>query len=328
MAFLFRWTGRALAAIGFLYVLVTIVPAIDSGIIRILSDAWNEPKGDILIVLGADTLHDMVGESSYWRSVYAARVWREQKFSQLVISGGANPGDVASAIQMKSFLVCQGIPEQSIRTETDSISTHENALYTARLLKNIPGRKVLLLSDYHAFRVYRSFRRAGLDVVPSPFPDALKRVGMWRKRWPAFIDLYIEISKIGYDKSRETAVRMLTKSAPVHLPSYQLLHFGEPKARRGSSAAIDNTERSSSPSGRASSALTTSMAGSREHVPTTIAWFRFAPPTADAHNFLLLIAWRDPSRFIHSFGSASLSGIADASNSRALSVKYLSMTAR
>jgi uncharacterized SAM-binding protein YcdF (DUF218 family) len=82
-----------------------------------------------------------------------------------------------------------------------------------------PGRKVLLLSDYHAFRAYRSFRRAGLELVPSPFPDALKRVGMWWKRWLAFIDLCIEISKIGYDKSRETAVRMLTKSAPVHLPS-------------------------------------------------------------------------------------------------------------
>jgi hypothetical protein len=52
MAFLFRWTGRALPAIGFLYVLVTVVPAIDSGMIRILSGAWNEPKGDILIVLG------------------------------------------------------------------------------------------------------------------------------------------------------------------------------------------------------------------------------------------------------------------------------------
>jgi uncharacterized SAM-binding protein YcdF (DUF218 family) len=202
MAFLLRWTGRALAALGLLYVVVTLVPAIEAGIIRGLSGAWNEPKGDILIVLGADTLHDMIGESSYWRSVYAARIWRAQRFSQLVISGGANPGDVASAIQMKSFLVCQGIPEQSIRTETDSTSTHENALYTARLLKSVPGRKVLLLSDYHAFRAYRSFRKAGLDVVPSPFPDALKRVGVWWKRWPDFIDLCIEISKIGYYKSR------------------------------------------------------------------------------------------------------------------------------
>jgi uncharacterized SAM-binding protein YcdF (DUF218 family) len=81
----------------------------------------------------------MVGESSYWRSVYAARVWREQKFRQLVISGGANPGDLASALQMKTFQLCEGTPEASIQMETDSTSTHEKALYTARLLKNVSG---------------------------------------------------------------------------------------------------------------------------------------------------------------------------------------------
>jgi uncharacterized SAM-binding protein YcdF (DUF218 family) len=202
MGFLFRWMGRGFALLGLLYVAVSVVPGIDASIIRVLSGAWNEPKGDILIVLGGDTLDDMIGESSYWRSVYAARVWRERTFRQLVISGGGKAGAAAPAIQMKTFVVCAGVPEPVVRTETDSTSTRENALYTARLLKDVPGRKVLLASDYHAFRAYRCFRKAGLDVVPSPFPDALKRVGVWRKRWPQFIDLWIEIAKIGYYKTR------------------------------------------------------------------------------------------------------------------------------
>jgi len=202
MRLLIRWTVRALATLGLLYVAVSAVAGIDGGIIRILSGAWNEPKGDTLIVLGADTIDDMIGESSYWRSVYAVRVWRERSFREVVISGGAGPGLTPAAIQMKGFLVCQGVPEASIRTETASTSTRENALFTARLLKDVPGRKVLLVSDYHAFRAYRCFRKAGLDVTPSPFPDALKRVGVWWKRWPAFIDLCIETGKIGYYQAR------------------------------------------------------------------------------------------------------------------------------
>ena len=202
MALLIRWLVRALAALGLLYVVVSAAPAIDVGIIRVLSGAWNEPKGDVLIVLGGDVVEDMIGPSSYWRSIYASRVWREQKFRELVISGGAKPGATAPAPLMKDFVVCEGIPAQSVRTETNSISTRENALYTSRLLQDVPGRKVLLTSDYHAFRAYRSFRKAGLDVVPSPFPDALKNVSLWRRRWPLFLELCIEIGKIGYYEAR------------------------------------------------------------------------------------------------------------------------------
>jgi len=120
----------------------------------------------------------------------------------MVISGGSTTSGPAVAGLMKSFVACLGVPEASIRIETASTSTRENALNTARLLEHVPGRKVLLTSDYHAYRAYHSFRKAGLDVVPSPFPDALKSVGVWRRRWPAFIELCIEIGKIGYYKAR------------------------------------------------------------------------------------------------------------------------------
>jgi uncharacterized SAM-binding protein YcdF (DUF218 family) len=99
---------------------------------------------------------------------------------------------------MQEFLVCQGVPAQAILLEPDSRSTRENALFTRRLLGDAPGRKVLLTSDYHTFRAYRAFRKAGLTVLPRPFPDVLKRANAWQSRWPIFLGLATETLKIGY----------------------------------------------------------------------------------------------------------------------------------
>jgi hypothetical protein len=42
------------------------------------------------------------------------------------------------------------------------------------------------------------FRRAGIDVLPRPIPDVVKRGTTWYGRWPAFLDLLEETAKIGY----------------------------------------------------------------------------------------------------------------------------------
>jgi uncharacterized SAM-binding protein YcdF (DUF218 family) len=71
-----RWIMRTMAGIGFAFVLVTVTP-VDTLWIRWLAGPWNDPKGDVLIVLGSDMVQDVIGWSSYWRSVYAVRIWRE-----------------------------------------------------------------------------------------------------------------------------------------------------------------------------------------------------------------------------------------------------------
>ena len=39
---------------------------------RLLAGPWNDPDGDILIVLSADELpDDIIGLASYWRAIYA-----------------------------------------------------------------------------------------------------------------------------------------------------------------------------------------------------------------------------------------------------------------
>jgi uncharacterized SAM-binding protein YcdF (DUF218 family) len=192
-----RYITRALAAIGFLYVLVSVTP-IDRWWIRSLAGPWKDPKGDVLIVLGADSVKDVIGAASYWRSVYAVRVWRDGGFREVIVCGGPAEGEAAISERMRDFMVAQGVPPAAIRVETASHSTRENALYSKALLDAAPGRKILLTSDYHMFRAYRVFRKAGIDVEPRPIPDAAKQISSWQTRWPVFVNLCAETIKIGY----------------------------------------------------------------------------------------------------------------------------------
>lgn len=196
-----RWITRALAAIGFLFVLATVTP-IDDWWIKSLAGPWNDPKGDVLIVLGGDSIKDVIGWSSYWRSVYAVRAWREGGWRVVLISGGSSSGVEPAAERMGEFMMSQGIPVSVIRVETESHSTRENALKSKLILAKLPGHKVLMTSDYHMFRAARVFRKAGIDIEPRPLPDAAKHAGSWGNRWPLFLGLCVETAKIGYYSAR------------------------------------------------------------------------------------------------------------------------------
>jgi len=201
----FRFALRAAAffcmGLGILFVAATVTP-LDYWWATALAGPWGDPSGDVLIVLGG-SLEDYgtIGGSSYLRSVYALQAWREGGFREVVVTGGGLK-DNSIAETMRDFLVCQGVPRQVIRVETQANSTRENALYTKALLTEDPRRKVLLTSDYHMFRAHSAFRKVGLDVLPRPYPDVRKRATRWIGRWPAFLDLVLETFKIGYYFSR------------------------------------------------------------------------------------------------------------------------------
>ncbi len=74
-----RFIVGVLAAIGFLFVLVTFTP-INFWWASHLAGAWNDPVGEMLIVPGADAVQGSIGYSSYWRSVYAVRAWKQGGF--------------------------------------------------------------------------------------------------------------------------------------------------------------------------------------------------------------------------------------------------------
>jgi uncharacterized SAM-binding protein YcdF (DUF218 family) len=192
-----RFIVNQLAAIGLLFILVTFTP-INFWWTNQLAGAWNDPVGEVLVVPSADAIENMIGYSSYWRSVYAVRAWKGGGFRAVLVCGGGNSNQPPTSEQMRDFMVAEGIPAAAVRVETESQSTRENALKSKALLDQIPGRKVLLTSDYHMFRSYRAFRKAGIDVEPRPFPDAIKQSTTLLNRWSTFLGLCKETTKIAY----------------------------------------------------------------------------------------------------------------------------------
>jgi uncharacterized SAM-binding protein YcdF (DUF218 family) len=184
-----------LAATGLLVATVVFTP-VTPWWARKLAGPMDDPTGEILIVLGGSALEDgIIGESSYWRSVYAVRAYRQSPFARVIVSGG---GQFHPAASMRDFLVASGIPADRIMVENRSVSTRENAVYTKQLIASDNRRLVLLTSDYHMFRALRAFRKVGLNVTPRPFPDASKRSASVSERWPVFFELCEEEVKTGY----------------------------------------------------------------------------------------------------------------------------------
>jgi uncharacterized SAM-binding protein YcdF (DUF218 family) len=188
------------ASLGLLVVVVTATPLV-SWVSVWLAGPWDNPHGDLLVVLSGSGLEGgTIGFSSYWRCIYAVMAFREGGFRQIFITGGGSGegGGPPIAVTMQRLIVFLGVPAEAITVETLSTSTHENALRSVPLLNRMPGKKVLLTSDYHMFRALRVFHKAGLDLEGWPYPDTGKMGANWMGRWPAFLDLLFELTKIAY----------------------------------------------------------------------------------------------------------------------------------
>lgn len=190
-----RWSYRLLAVFGFMTLLVISTPMV-SWWARAYAGSIDQPKGDVLILLSAaaDDANG-ISYSSYWRARMAVLAWKNGGFKTVLISGKTGPG-------ILNFLVAEGVPRDAIITESRSTSTRENALYTAALIQHIPGKKVLLTSDFHMYRAIRAFRKVGVVATPMAAPDVLHAAEHWTGRFSAFETMLIETAKIAYYRLR------------------------------------------------------------------------------------------------------------------------------
>jgi uncharacterized SAM-binding protein YcdF (DUF218 family) len=187
-----RFVTGLFAAVGFTLLVVTFTPLDDWYATR-LSGNWNNPKGDVLIVLSASKgPNGLLARDSYLRAMYAALAWREAHFRRIVVCG-RDAGPV-----MRDFIVFSGVPADVVSVEANSVSTRENATFAAQLLRDEKGGKMLLTSDYHMYRASAAFRKAGLDVTPDPIPDVRKYSNQYLNRWPIAADPLDETVKILY----------------------------------------------------------------------------------------------------------------------------------
>ena len=186
-----------LAGVGAAYLFVSFTPFVTWYASR-LAQPWEDPRGDVLVVLSGPAPNLGVGNvpmmdpGTYWRCFMAVLYDRQHPYSRIVVSGR----DAAAG--MRDFLVFNGIPAGRIRLEENAANTHENAVFTARLLAGTTGRIVLLTSDIHMFRARRCFAKEGLAVAPSAVPDVLKRAQDYGARPQLFLGEARETAAILY----------------------------------------------------------------------------------------------------------------------------------
>lgn len=107
------------------------------------------------------------------RLLHGFRLYRAGKAPLIVISGGQVPmfgvGTETEAEAARSVLEEWGVPESAILVETRSKNTVENGTFSRDLLASRGIHRVLLVtSAYHMPRAVAAFRKAGLEVSPSP----------------------------------------------------------------------------------------------------------------------------------------------------------------
>ena len=113
-----------------------------------------------------------LGRDSYARCRHGAWLYKNWRALPVAVCGGRPEAgeDVESlAAYMKDFLLAEGIPAAKIIKEEGSSTTHENALFTAPMLREQKLRTIALVTDgWHMPRAAASFRAQGLKVIPAP----------------------------------------------------------------------------------------------------------------------------------------------------------------
>ncbi|HWO98127.1 MAG TPA: YdcF family protein [Bacillus sp. (in: firmicutes)] len=174
-----RWEGKLLTAVTIgLYVFST--PYVGDRLIHSLEARYEPPevvKGDVIVMLGGGATSDtpdITGEghlsgSAANRLLTAARLYHETKLPVIVSGGSVYSDSGLEADIAKRQLIDLGVPEENILTETRSLNTKQNAVYTKEIMdKQKWKRPVVVTSAFHMERALRNFAQTGLEAQPYP----------------------------------------------------------------------------------------------------------------------------------------------------------------
>lgn len=176
-----RRLGVSLAAIGAGWTLFWSIPASSLWLGGQLEHRYayvpakELPQAQAIVVLGGHTANNRKNWFQPYSPVTtvsrvdrAAELYQKHRAPLLVLSGAALEGTLSEAEMMARSLQQQAIPEKALLLETNSLTTHENGLYTARLLAQQGLDSILLVtSALHMPRAMAVFRQEGLEPVPA-----------------------------------------------------------------------------------------------------------------------------------------------------------------
>jgi uncharacterized SAM-binding protein YcdF (DUF218 family) len=155
------------------------------------------PIGRIAVVLlggGADTVHGFGGTTlavpsgdGLERVLEAARVFNLTHADWLISSGGTlDPRRERDGVTMRDQLVRIGVPPERVIVESESRTTHEQAVLVSPILRSLGATGVVLVtSDIHMPRSIGAFRAYGVQAVPAIAPSTHASDAMRKRVLPS-----------------------------------------------------------------------------------------------------------------------------------------------
>ncbi|WP_256559660.1 YdcF family protein [Myxococcus dinghuensis] len=127
-------------------------------------------SADAVVVLGARVLEGGVPSATLRaRTEKAVALYHQGVAPRLVFSGGVGVHAPSEASVMLTLATRLGVPAEACALEEDSHSTEDNARLSARVLRTLGARRVVVVSDpYHLLRARQYFRLNGFEVATSP----------------------------------------------------------------------------------------------------------------------------------------------------------------
>ncbi|HEY9668427.1 MAG TPA: YdcF family protein [Coleofasciculaceae cyanobacterium] len=156
-----RWL-RSTQALIVLFCITVSIPlmfvAAAKGLVAFLPPDTGE-KVEAIVVLGRGP--DLGKE----RVDVASELWQAKRAPRIFVSGFSDAYSLVPQFQ------AQGIPPQAIDAENCSMTTWENAIFSAAVLHPQGIRRILLVTDEpHMLRSLLLYRANGFSVIPSPNP--------------------------------------------------------------------------------------------------------------------------------------------------------------
>jgi uncharacterized SAM-binding protein YcdF (DUF218 family) len=127
-------------------------------------------RGEAIVVLsGACSASDpygphvALGVDSYNRALSAAQLYRSQRPRLVIVSGSQCAAPIARLLES------EGVATEFILQEGRANNTHENAEYSATIVRSKGIHTVVLVTDAKSMlRAEMCFRKEGISVVPYP----------------------------------------------------------------------------------------------------------------------------------------------------------------
>ncbi len=109
------------------------------------------------------------GQKLYTETPYGQKPSSQKPVRVLVCGGSPRKKERPYAETMRETLLRLNVPEEAILMEDQSHSTHENALYGARLLRQYGISRIALVTDAASMpRAAACFTREQITVIPAP----------------------------------------------------------------------------------------------------------------------------------------------------------------